>query len=288
MVHRIASMRNDRISFTMRTYGLEEMIYHCTIRDNGIIKITECPLTPIDIDGISRISRTSRNVISFSDGLNNYSFNISKSTLYKDFSDIEVLDTLNVNIVEDPFMLLEYTLIKEKDGFISSADEAEEKKDFIYLPLYTSNKERGKFVQDKSALNQRLAGGRERGPYEAYIAISSAFNAKYRSFFPSRDISFTLIVPNGEELSAKICQDNDKALMTNPNSALGKWLFDDVFRIKPYEPITYEMLEKYGIDSVKITKEKDGVYSINFAKIGSYENFMNLPDEDPIESEDPE
>ena len=68
--------------------------------------------------------------------------------------------------------------------------------------------------------------------------------------------------------------------MSDPNAELGKWLFDDVFKIKPFEPITYEMLEKYGIDSVEIEKIDDGRYKINFAKIGSYEDFMGTEDED--------
>lgn len=34
------------------------------------------------------------------------------------------------------------------------------------------------------------------------------------------------------------------------------------------------MLEKYGIDAVEITKNSEDKYSINFAKIGSYEQFM--------------
>ena len=62
--------------------------------------------------------------------------------------------------------------------------------------------------------------------------------------------------------------------MTNPNKALGHWLIDDVLRISPAIPITYEMLEKYGVDAVEITKNSKDSYSINFAKIGSYEQFM--------------
>ena len=83
-------------------------------------------------------------------------------------------------------------------------------------------------------------------------------------------------------LSAKICQQGDKALMTNPNSALGHWLIDDVFKITPQTPITYDLLEKYGIDSVRITKEDDNDYSIDFATIGSYEAFMGLSEDDSI------
>ena len=62
--------------------------------------------------------------------------------------------------------------------------------------------------------------------------------------------------------------------MSDPNKILGKWLFDDVFKVSPTTHITYDLLEKYGIDSVEITKNGEDDYSINFAKIGSYEQFM--------------
>ena len=34
------------------------------------------------------------------------------------------------------------------------------------------------------------------------------------------------------------------------------------------------MLENFGVDSVKIAKQSDNKYSITFAKIGSYDEFM--------------
>ena len=40
--------------------------------------------------------------------------------------------------------------------------------------------------------------------------------------------------------------------------------------------ITYDMLENFGVDSVKITKQEEGKYSITFAKIGSYDEFMGI------------
>ena len=127
----------------------------------------------------------------------------------------------------------------------------------------------------KSGLNLRLAGGRARNPYEVYIRVPAEFNRLYRNFFPPSDQPFDLTLPDGKVLSVKICQENDKALLSNPNEALGHWLIDDVFKISPDKPITYEMLEKFGIDSVKFTKDKTtNKYSIDFAKTDSYENFM--------------
>ena len=67
--------------------------------------------------------------------------------------------------------------------------------------------------------------------------------------------------------------------MSNPNKALGHWLIDDVLQIDPRKPITLDMLEKYGVDSVEISKFKNKsnneiFFKINFATIDSYEKYM--------------
>lgn len=62
--------------------------------------------------------------------------------------------------------------------------------------------------------------------------------------------------------------------MSNPNKALGKWLLRDVFRIKENQLLTYSFLESINIDSVRIEKLSDLNYKIDFAKLDSYENWM--------------
>ena len=62
-------------------------------------------------------------------------------------------------------------------------------------------------------------------------------------FFPARDISFTLNLPNGHFKTAKVCQDNNKVLMTKPNDDLGKWILRDVLNLKENELVTYDKLE---------------------------------------------
>ena len=272
VVRQVSNLRNERIEMTMRRYGLSRMVYHCTIRKPGEITINECPLEKINIQSISDVVR-SRNIISFNDGLNSYSFNMSKSTLYKDLSNLIELDSMAVEILDDPFALLEEKLTGRvlNEAIAESVPGSET----VYLPLYSYTKTRGKYVPEKAGLNIRFAGGRKRDIYECYIHIPIDFNRKYRSFFPSSDMPFTLILPDGRKLSAKICQENDKALMTNPNRDLGHWLIDDILKINPQNPITYEDLSKYEIDSVKITKDHDGNYLIDFASLGSYEKFMN-------------
>lgn len=87
-------------------------------------------------------------------------------------------------------------------------------------------------------------------------------------------MSFNLVVPSGEILSAKVCQDNSKALMTNPNNALSEWMLRDVLRLKEGEFLTYKKLLTLGTDSMKIVKVDEENYRINFSKIGSYEEFI--------------
>lgn len=284
IVRIIADLRNDRIAFTERANGLNEMTYHCTIRDAGVIKIAECPLEPVDVGNIHDIKRgvgRSRNTISFTDGLNDYQFSVPKSTLYKNFSSIQIIKELPVKIIPDPFDVLEDKFYGDASFVIAQSTPIDEpKENTVYLPLYSYTKARGKEVMPASGLNIRFAKGRPRSPYEVYIPVRRAFNKLHRDFFPPSDVPFDLLLPNGKHISAKICQQNDKALMSNPNEALGHWLIDDVLKVSPDTVITYEMLEKYGIDSVEIEKIADGKYKINFAKIGSYEDFMDSEDED--------
>ncbi len=280
----IANLRNDRISFTERTHGLNQMIYHCTIRDKGIIKIAECPLEPINTSGITNIKRgvgRGKNTISFTDGTDDYQFSIPKSTLYKNFSSIQIIKELPVKIIPDPFSFLEEKIYGDASFVIAQTTEVDEpKENTVFLPLYSSTKAKGKEVMPASGLNIRFAKGRPRSLYEVYIPIRASFNRLHRSFFPPTDVPFDLLLPDGKHISAKICQQGDKALMSNPNEALGHWLIDDVLKINPQTIITYNMLEKYGVDSVEIEKIDNLKYKIDFAKIGSYEDFMGTENED--------
>jgi len=73
---------------------------------------------------------------------------------------------------------------------------------------------------------------------------------------------------------AKLCQENSKALMTNPNKALSDWLLRKVLKLQEGELLTYDRLKLLGIDSVRITKIADDKYRIDFAKIDSFEEFV--------------
>ena len=79
--------------------------------------------------------------------------------------------------------------------------------------------------------------------------------------------------PTNEILSAKICQENNKALMTNPNKALSDWLLRKILKLKEGELLTYNKLKILGIDSIRLTKIDNSNYKIDFAKSGSFEDF---------------
>ena len=131
----------------------------------------------------------------------------------------------------------------------------------------------GRHVPERSGLNQWNAKGRPRDPNEIYIPIPAWIHKKFPNFFPPREQPFNLLLPNGEVLSAKVCQDGGKALMSNPNLALGKWLLRTVMNLKEGELLTYSRLEELGLDSVVVYKENEQLYSINFTEIGSYDDF---------------
>lgn len=73
---------------------------------------------------------------------------------------------------------------------------------------------------------------------------------------------------------SNVCQEGGKALMSQSNRELGEWILRDVLKLKEGELLTYEKLQNIGVDSVRIDKISDSKFEINFAKIGSYERFI--------------
>ncbi len=110
---------------------------------------------------------------------------------------------------------------------------------------------------------------------EVYIPIPSEIHKQFPGFFPSRDVHFNLTIPTGETFNAKVCQDNSKALMTDPNKALSDWLLRRVFNLKEGELATIEKMNELGFDSVIIQKDNNGNYKIDKAKSNSYEKFIS-------------
>jgi hypothetical protein len=192
--------------------------------------------------------------------------------LFRKFEIPEKVFRLPIDIISDPYSLL-LELFEESKGVPKATDLFLKGKNFVILPLY-GIKDKRKFVFKKSGLNQWNASGRKRDFGEVYISIPVIIHQLYPNFFPKRDQEFTLHTPTGDELRAKVCQENSKALMTNPNNALSDWLLRKVFDLKEGELATIEKMEELGFDSVIISKDEEGNFKIDKAKLDSYEEFL--------------
>lgn len=266
MIHTISILRNKRIQFAEKVSDITKSYYHCVTRAENKFYLYEELMDYIELDNIQDIKKK-KNSIVFNDGLHEYSFNISKSTLLKRFNTNSYLEEFEVEIFENP-------LEEIQKCFATNAKLWQGQNaiiDTVYLPLYGKNK----VVSEKSGLNQWNASGRVRDVNEIYIPIPAKVHKYSSDFFPLRDKSFNLHLPNGNMLDVKVCQDNSKALMSNPNKALGKWLLRDVLGLKEEELLTYSRLEILGIDSVRIDKIDEENFKINFVSVGSYEIYLD-------------
>lgn len=270
---KLGELRNERITFANRTYGIKNSIYHCVSRAKNILKIFETDYDLIDIENIKNIKRKDAS-ISFNDGRNEYLFNFSKTTLFKKFNIPKSSINIEIDILDNP---LELILKLFKQQFLVAEHFNIPGIDFVILPLYSlrESKPNKKVVAQRSGLNQWNAQGRKRDFGEVYIPIPIKIQREYTNFFPSRDVPFNLLIPTGEILNAKVCQENSKALMTNPNRELSEWLLRKVLKLKEGELLTYNKLKVLGIDSVRITKINSENYKIDFTKLDSYESFIN-------------
>ncbi len=208
----------------------------------------------------------------FEDGNNIYSYNYSKSTLFRKFFIPQNAYRFPIEIIEDPYTLL--LELFENKILKPATDKLIKGVNFVVLPLYgIKNKE--KFVYEKSGLNQWNAGGRARDMGEIYIPIPIEIHKKFSNFFPARDVHFNLSIPTGESFTAKVCQDNSKALMTDPNKAMSDWLLRKVLRLKEGELATIDILNELGFDSVIIIKIDENNFKIDIMKTDSYRQFNN-------------
>lgn len=285
LVETISRQRNERINFTKRAHDLEEMIYHIVTREEGIFSIFEENMDLIDLSNVQGIKEKG-NIIQFRDNLHEYKFNKSKSTLEKRFTTLWPLHRFQIQIKKDPYSFLIDATNTQLDLVSETAMSYLSKElEHVYLPLYST---RDGEVHRSSGLNQWNAGGRTRHQDELYIPIPKWIHGYFEGFFPySLDHydearrngerytspTFILELPNGKKLFAKVCQENGKALMSNPNRELGNWLLRQVLRIKPQTLASYSMLENVGVDSVIVSKKSSSHFRIDFAALGSYADF---------------
>ncbi len=263
----LSESRNKRIELAKELYGLDAGVYHIVARRAEELLLFETDYEPIDIDNLTLLGGSEK-TLKFFDGHNEYSYNYSKSTLYRRFVIPEEVSRYPIKILKDPYEILLNLISKEDSGNFRSKIAGE---DYVILPLY-STQSKSKEVPEKSGLNQWNAGGRTRDFGEIYIPVPVIIHKKFPNFFPKRDETFVLKTPTNDNFSAKLCQDGAKALMTNPNNALSNWLLRGLFKLKEGELLTRQKQEILGVDSIIIYKEKD-FYKIDVEPFGAYEQF---------------
>lgn len=267
---KLGEFRNDRIDLANRLYDIESSLYHIVARKEKELLLYETDYNVIDINNLHSIKENKAG-LQFEDGINLYSFNYSKSTLYRKFIVPQNVFRLSIDIIEDPYSLL-LELFEENKTLKSATDKLVKGENYVILPLYGIKKGE-RFIFERSGLNQWNANGRERDFGEIYIPIPAELHQNYPSFFPKRDHDFNLQIPSGEIFKAKVCQENSKALMTNPNKALSDWLLRRVLQLKEGELATIEKLDELGFDSVIIIKDENNNFKIDIMKTNSYSEF---------------
>lgn len=268
---KLGEFRNDRISLASRVYNIEDSLYHIVARKEKELLLYETDYSIIDINNIQSVKENTAG-LQFEDGSNFYSFNYSKSTLFRKFIIPAHAFRLPIDIIEDPYSLL-LELFKENKDLKTATDKLIKGENYVILPLYGIDKGE-KFIFEKSGLNQWNAAGRKRNFGEIYIPIPIEIHRKFPDFFPKRDEHFNLQIPTGEIFTAKVCQDNSKALMTDPNKAMSDWLLRSILQLKEGEVATIEKLDKLGFDSVIILKDESNNYKIDIMKTDTYSEFI--------------
>jgi hypothetical protein len=244
---KIAEFRNSRMQLAIDTFNVTDSIYHIVGRQIGQLRIFNVPYEKINIENI-HLDKDTPASISFYDDKNFYTFNKSKSVLQKRFQVPKIFKDINVEIIDEPLNLL---LNLSKSDKLETYKAKQKGIDYVVLPLYN---EKTYQIPEKSGLNQWNAGGRKRNENEVYIPIPIKIHQLYPTFFPKRDEPFLLELPDGKMLNAKVCQDNGKALMSNPNSDLGEWILRKILKKKVGELVTMNDLFYFGIDSIYIEK----------------------------------
>jgi hypothetical protein len=306
-VHEICEFRNSKILSDANELGIDltKSFYHCFIRSGGrgYIFETDYPLieiqslAPTDKNGsvISKYEKASH--VFFKDNYHYYKYSFSKNVLYMKF-DLEnkkLLQNFDLEIDRDIWQKIssevEGELLKQVGEELAQNNSVtidlpkdNRVEDFVVLPLYSTRRGE-KRVEAKSGINQWNAGGRARKFGEAYIPIPRIIHNLKPDFFPSRDVTFDLQLPNSQTpVTASVCQDGSKALMSNPNTELCKWLYkvidgnfseSDFSKAPNREPFTYDDLLAVGKDCVVVYKKTGSLYEIVFGEIGSYEDFID-------------
>jgi len=295
----VADLRNARLGSDAAevSISLDESFYHCLLRVDGGVLVHEERMLPINLDNIrplspqgkalSRFPTTHTDHVRFNDGVKDYTFNRSKNTLSQKFrlGSGFTSEKIPLSVVTNIWDLLLAGELDDLMNIVKEVTVVESRlDDYVVLPLYSTKSSIVKMVPAKSGINQWNAGGRARSFGEAYIPIPRLIHKLRPGFFPPRDAKFELFLPSGEIVSAKVCQDGSKALMSDPNTLLCHWLFSTIdgdysyaqSRLTRKMPYTYDDLVRVGKDSVRIRKLDDSGdrFELEFAPLGSFEEFI--------------
>lgn len=118
-------------------------------------------------------------------------------------------------------------------------------------------------VEKRSGLNWGQRPEEHREPNQAYIALRSEI---YRSsFFPKREIHFTVLTDDNKVLICTRAQDNGKAIHTPHNNSLIGEYFRNRLGVRSGAPVTSENLSRYGRTHVDFYKIDDETYYMDFS-----------------------
>lgn len=308
-----ASFRNNRVLSDANELAIAmgKSIYHCLVRTGSGAIVHEEPYMLVDLTNLKPTDR-SGNILKewqaigkgvfFTDGVSNYNFNGSKNVLFKEFKFDSGAGIIELPIFADIFDRITKWFDGGMPQAIKVSDDAGKELvtidspeygrpgiDFVVLPLY-SVRTGLKEVAEKSGINQWNAGGRLRKFGEAYIPIPIEVHRRCPGFFPARDTKFPMLLPNSAAaIPGKVCQESGKALMSDPNTVLGNWIMkvlrpslkdSDFLRVPNTtdKPFVFNDLLAIGKDSVIVRKTIDksiANFSLEFAPLGSYEEFVN-------------
>lgn len=282
VIHKVSELRNDRIMLDKRLYRTDREVYHFITRDDDVMNIIETSYDLIDVDNLELIKSDGK-TYSFKDKLHKYKFYKSKSVLLEEFdaSRGEIIKQVPIEQFDDPFELIRMIKIPQKSRETIFQE--------IYLPLYQDKKE-GRIVSNCSGVNIRHSKPKSKGSntprpkYEIEVRISKWIHHVFPNFFGINALDenqikdgelndFDLILPDGRVLRGRVKQQNGKSLQTNPQGALGEWILKDVLGLKDRELVTWELLDKLGIDSLRIIKIDNKHFKITVAETGAYEKF---------------
>jgi hypothetical protein len=298
----ISEFRNKRVTSDALQLGidLDKSYYHCIVRIPGAVILHEEPYALIKIEKLYPTDSRGKRIPSwpshldghlyFGDGQNLYTFHRGKNVLHKrfDLSKGFTSAPIKIEILSDAFSRIVKAFgvvlpdLSNEAGNLSTPPNWEVDTNRAVLPLYSPGK---MVVQASSGINNWNAGGRARKFGEAYIPIPSIVHKLRPGFFPPRDTKFVIALPTGEKISAKVCQQGSKALMSDPNTSLCFWLYELIDgsralaekRFEKKNPYIYQDLLNIGKDAVLITKtdSPEVDYKLELVAVGAFEDFLD-------------